>query len=310
MAAETGSTREAADARAGPRRGVAGPAHALGPRVVRAVPAFRLRLVDLLDDVVARAERDPASASRSTARWPWSTTTSRSGPRPRPLARARRRAASSRSGPWQVLMDEFLCSGETMSATSSSGWAERGALGGAMPVGYLPDMFGHCAQMPQLLRHAGIEHAFVWRGVPAGRPPRVLVARPGRHRRSAPSTSPTATATPPTSSAAAPHAAPGRPARDPVAAWYAADFLAMYGTDHAAPASDPGAAGGRSRRSRGRAAHPGRHADGYLAEPRHPPRPCASSTGSCAATPAPTSCRACSRCAGSSRRRWPAPSAC
>src|SRR5262249_37394383 len=33
-------------------------------------------------------------------------------------------------------------------------------------VGYLPDMFGHVAQMPQLLRLAGIEHAVVWRGVP------------------------------------------------------------------------------------------------------------------------------------------------
>ena len=36
-----------------------------------------------------------------------------------------------------------------------------------MQVGYLPDMFGHVAQMPQLLRLAGIEHAVVWRGVPA-----------------------------------------------------------------------------------------------------------------------------------------------
>ena len=36
-----------------------------------------------------------------------------------------------------------------------------------MPVGYLPDMFGHVAQMPQILRRAGIRHAVVWRGVPA-----------------------------------------------------------------------------------------------------------------------------------------------
>ena len=38
---------------------------------------------------------------------------------------------------------------------------------GRRTVGYLPDMFGHVAQMPQLLRLAGIEHAVVWRGVPA-----------------------------------------------------------------------------------------------------------------------------------------------
>ena len=35
-----------------------------------------------------------------------------------------------------------------------------------MAVGYLPDMFGHVAQMPQILRQAGIEQAVVWRGVP------------------------------------------------------------------------------------------------------------------------------------------------
>ena len=36
-----------------------------------------------------------------------------------------------------------------------------------MRVGYLPDMFGHIAQMPQMLRRAGIDRAVVWRGVPA-----------------------------------------------------------------------------------------------------------------------------------------------
>ncbi len=36
-----------------------------------------------------------------------------------------------------------------------------------MEVGYLPDMFGHVAQMPQLLSEAGFHHAVVWRGVPS-----------------------------------------------------------------------------------------------------------------------------------------------
>ena len=36
-----------------------------------------------------------------------------------------------------------------------------------MDVGYLPDMFGHVGQMPQILRPAGFEHAVVWRGVPS-----------------------------------------------------------------------------------------------------------------------------------------------
>ena len=33
-------------------------------------------------------------------------------------------------------------------------------------MGYLPDMFGHIAQMPQILGQFGLDHAVVWRGVP------------------------------------------------------------------------------------------------------------------------------------------------
>ena len=69
-------------------------------------------------------------------------------------------------GPWYILMDEFLVSGETIVRNLQMGLARGAAFGGAMEVGYLPDMFGHIAQMPQILRLAGFEHAVVWRGVP------------------------------------------------------------------------------------------------------------------------------------------------
>ena len=70
-------------------------------------------------------------------------------------------------GPWQTLVDEFLVDGETILRNLEAGLARAEALGGTMRVGYLPDMFGHVAQMPQILRGAGIETAVVWRGVPA-----------------------------------------------------------------------------------------------------------------------------------------------
>jgi alpha-mannosidase len=69
-------------------------------------------------------------------------------------------------GPWQTLVDEFLVSGESIIRNLEHGLARGDELGGAMRVGYLPDMFGHVAQMPQILRLAGIEQAVVWRGVP------------------------------------------------------------------------------------------------------------------------------------------------
>ena len=70
-------------------------------------------------------------------------------------------------GPWQTLMDEFLVDGETTLRNLEAGLARAADFGSAMRVGYLPDMFGHIAQMPQILRLAGIETAIVWRGVPS-----------------------------------------------------------------------------------------------------------------------------------------------
>ena len=63
-------------------------------------------------------------------------------------------------------MDEFLVSGETIIRNLEHGQRRGEEFGGAMAVGYLPDMFGHVAQMPQILRQAGIDTAVVWRGVP------------------------------------------------------------------------------------------------------------------------------------------------
>ena len=70
-------------------------------------------------------------------------------------------------GPWQTLMDEFLVDGETTVRNLEAGLARAADFGSAMRVGYLPDMFGHVAQMPQILRLAGIATAVVWRGVPS-----------------------------------------------------------------------------------------------------------------------------------------------
>ena len=37
-------------------------------------------------------------------------------------------------------------------------------FGTPMPVGYLPDLFGHVGQMPQILRNFGLDNAILWRG--------------------------------------------------------------------------------------------------------------------------------------------------
>ena len=70
-------------------------------------------------------------------------------------------------GPWRILMDEFLCSPETIVHNLRQGFDRAERLGGAMRIGYIPDSFGHISQMPQLLRLAGLMDACVWRGVPS-----------------------------------------------------------------------------------------------------------------------------------------------
>ncbi len=151
---------------------------------------FRLRLVQLLDDLIPLLERDPSYA-RFLLDGQMAVVDDYLEVRPENEERIRALAAAGRlsMGPWYILMDEFLVSGETIVRDLQSGLLRGAAFGGAMEVGYLPDMFGHIAQMPQILRLAGFEHAVVWRGVPVGhRQERLLVGGTRRVRRCGPST--------------------------------------------------------------------------------------------------------------------------
>ena len=70
-------------------------------------------------------------------------------------------------GPWFVSADEFLVSGESLLRNLEFGHADAAAFAPAQRVGYLPDTFGHVAQMPQVLAQFGIHSAVLWRGADA-----------------------------------------------------------------------------------------------------------------------------------------------
>jgi len=67
-------------------------------------------------------------------------------------------------GPWYILPDEFLVNGEAMVRNICIGHQVAEAFGGIQKIGYLPDSFGHLAQLPQLLRLAGIDSFIYTRG--------------------------------------------------------------------------------------------------------------------------------------------------
>ena len=129
---------------------------------------FRVRLVQLLDELLPMLDRD-LSYSRFLLDGQTVVLDDYLEIRPDQADTITRLVASGRVsiGPWKCLMDEFMVSAETIVRNLQAGMLRASELGGAMPVGYLPDMFGHIAQMPQILRLAGIGHAVVWRGVPA-----------------------------------------------------------------------------------------------------------------------------------------------
>ena len=83
-------------------------------------------------------------------------------------------------GPWYILPDEFLVSAEATVRNLIIGHVVGSEFGAVQKVGYMPDSFGHIAQMPQILRQAEIDsfiytrgngaeideigHEFFWRG--------------------------------------------------------------------------------------------------------------------------------------------------
>ena len=127
---------------------------------------FRAQLVELWDQLLELTEADPDFRFLMDGQ----TVVIDDYLEVRPEARSRlERAVRSRQiqvGPWYTLPDEFLVSGETLVRDLQRGIASAEAHGGSMRAGYLPDSFGHAAQMPQLYHQLGFRYAAVWRGVP------------------------------------------------------------------------------------------------------------------------------------------------
>ncbi len=68
-------------------------------------------------------------------------------------------------GPWYVQPDEFLVSGEALIRNLQLGMQRAAEFGEPMRVGYVPDCFGHIAQMPQIFKGIGIDNMVFWRGI-------------------------------------------------------------------------------------------------------------------------------------------------
>ena len=126
---------------------------------------YRARLVDLVDGVLDRMEHDPRFTffhldGQSIVIEDYLEI------RPERERELRRRVEEGRLlvGPWFVMPDMFLVSGESLVRNLALGIRTAEMFGRAMRVGYIPDPFGHVSQMPQILTGMGLEGAILWRG--------------------------------------------------------------------------------------------------------------------------------------------------
>lgn len=67
-------------------------------------------------------------------------------------------------GPMHILPDEFLISGESIIRNLMIGHQIAESFGKVMKAGYIPDPFGHIAQLPQILSGCDIPSVLFWRG--------------------------------------------------------------------------------------------------------------------------------------------------
>lgn len=127
---------------------------------------FRTRLVYLIDELLDKLEQDP---DYRYFMMDGQTIIIEDYLEIRPEHRERImtliRQGRIRVGPWYVMPDEFLVSGESLIRNLLVGFRRARSWGvEPMLAGYITDIFGHNSQFPQLLRGFGIDNAVLFRG--------------------------------------------------------------------------------------------------------------------------------------------------
>src|SRR5712691_3121495 len=128
--------------------------------------AFQARLVPVLDGLIERLRQDPGYRSFLLD---GQTVLVEDYLRIRPEREADIRALVKTGrlqiGPWYVLADELIPSGEALVRNLLYGAVDAERWGGRSNVLYSPDAFGHPSIWPTLAREFDIKYGVVWRGL-------------------------------------------------------------------------------------------------------------------------------------------------
>src|SRR5712692_9046969 len=128
--------------------------------------SYRARLVPMVSRLLDLLEREPSFRSFTFDGQTIAIEDHlEKRPQDRPRIEALVRAERLFVGPWYVLADNLLVSGESLVRNFQEGSRVAASFGRAMRVGYVADPFGHPGQMPQLLRGFGYGTYVFSRGV-------------------------------------------------------------------------------------------------------------------------------------------------
>ena len=130
---------------------------------------FRVRLVHVMDALLNLLERDPSYTHFNLdAQTVVLQDYLEIRPEKREILGKFIRERRLGVGPWYVLPDEFLVSGEALVRNLLLGHRIASEFGHVQKVGYIPDTFGHISQLPQILQGFGIPYAMHFRGLDEG----------------------------------------------------------------------------------------------------------------------------------------------
>ncbi|MGB0383887.1 MAG: alpha-mannosidase [Ardenticatenaceae bacterium] len=127
---------------------------------------FRMRLVRVMDRLLDLLERDP---SYTHFNLDGQTIVLQDyleiRPEKRPVLESLIQSGRLAVGPWYILPDEFLVSGESIVRNLLLGHRIASEFGRVQKAGYIPDTFGHISQLPQIFRGFGIGDTMHFRGL-------------------------------------------------------------------------------------------------------------------------------------------------
>jgi len=127
---------------------------------------FHARLIPLIDELIERLQADPAFRSfLLDGQTILIEDYLRSRPEREGEIRTLGKSGRLQIGPWYVLADEQIPSGESLVRNLLLGATDADRFGGRLDVLYSPDAFGHPAVLPTLGREFGMKFGVLWRGL-------------------------------------------------------------------------------------------------------------------------------------------------